>query len=103
MMKVDFPKDRRENLEWRRGMLARAREDAEYRAKILELFRRNILFAFNGFFYTYDPRKRPFHHIPFTTWDYQDPVILTVQECIKNGEDLVIEKSRDMGATWIVT
>lgn len=83
-------------------MLRRAKGDIPYRLKMKELFHRNILFAFNAFFYTYDPRKKPFHHIPFTTWDYEDGLILELQRRIENGLDLLIEKSRDMGATWSV-
>ena len=83
-------------------MLQKAKVDLGYRAAVKELFHRDILFAYNAFFYTYDPRKRPFHHIPFLTWDFQDETILSLVFSIKNKEDLVLEKSRDMGATWII-
>ena len=83
-------------------MLLRAKVDLLYRRKLKELFYRDPIFAFNAFFYTYDPRKRPFHHIPFATYDYEDEMILQLVKCIKEGEDCLIEKSRDMGVSWTV-
>lgn len=99
---TSFPKDFRKNLEWRRGILVKARQDAGFKAVCKELFHRDILFAYNAFFYTYDPRKRPFHDQPFCTWPYQDEAILDLREAIEHGTDRVIEKSRDMGASWII-
>ena len=97
-----YPKDYRGNLEWRRGILVRAKKDKEYRAKTKELFFRDILFAFNAFFYTFDVRRRPEHHQPFCTYPYQDRAILQIKDCVERGQDLVIEKSRDMGVSWMV-
>ena len=98
---MDFPKTRRENLEARAVLLRKCNDD-KTRAMTIELFHRNILFAFNMFFFTYDVRKRPLHHIPFMTWEYQDETILEIQKNIRSGKDLLLEKSRDMGATWMV-
>lgn len=102
MPQKEFPKERRENVEWRREILSRCAEDLAYRSRVKELFHRDVLFAFNAFFYTYDPRKRPFPHLPFCTWDYQDDTILEVVDAVGTGNDVLLEKSRDMGATWMV-
>jgi hypothetical protein len=99
---MNFPKERKENLAWRASILRRCQEDMAYQEMTRELFFRNILFAFNAFYYTYDPRKRPRHQIPFATWEFQDGAILKIEEAILLGKDLVLEKSRDMGATWMV-
>jgi len=94
------PKDPRLNLEWRREMLKRAGEDLGYRAAVKELYSRDAIFAFNGLFWTYDPRKRPMHHQPFVTYDYEDEMIVELVERIEGGGDVVMDKSRDMGVTW---
>jgi hypothetical protein len=99
---MDYPKTRKENLEWRVEILRRAKDDALFQAKMKRLFHEDILFAFNAFYYTYDVRKRPLHHIPFITWDYQDEGILELQYAIQNGGDIAVEKTRDMGASWVV-
>ena len=98
----DYPKGYRENLEWRHKMLLRAKRDPVYRNKVKELFHRDIIFAFNVFFYTLDVRRRPYHHQPFCTYDYQDDTLLTIVEAINEGKDCPLEKSRDMGASWMV-
>jgi hypothetical protein len=97
-----YPKDHRENLEWRFEILAKAKQDLTYRMTVKELFHRDPLFAFNAFFYTFDPRKRPFHHQPFCTYEFQDETILALVEQINKGEDLILEKSRDMGCSWMI-
>ncbi len=99
---MDYPKTRKENLAWRVEILRRAQDDILFQAKMKRLFHEDILFAFNAFYYTYDVRKRPLHHIPFITWDYQDEAILELQRSIKEGRDAAVEKTRDMGASWVV-
>ena len=97
-----YPKDPLKNLKWRSKMLLRAREDSYFCSVVTQLFHEDILFAFNGFFYTLDVRKRPYQHQPFCTWDYQDEAIVGLAESLRIGRDEVWEKSRDMGASWMV-
>ncbi len=99
---TDFPKNHRDNLIWRRKILLRAKNDLAYQRKVKNLFHRDILFAFNAFFYTLDVRKRPNHHQPFCTYLFQDESILEIVDRIIIGKDLPIEKSRDMGLSWIM-
>lgn len=104
---TQYPKDYRENLAWRRETLLRAKDDLSYREKCKTLFFQDPLYAFNCFFWTFDVRKKPNHHIPFCTYDFQDVVILDLVNSIKtssgtNSQDRLIEKSRDMGVSWIV-
>ena len=98
----DFPKNPRENLIWRRKLLFKCSHDKVFRAKVKELFHRDILFAFNAFFFTLDVRKRPLHNQPFCTYGFQDEALLMLVDHINRGEDLPIEKSRDMGASWMI-
>ena len=99
---IDYPKDPAENLRWRTKILRRARVNLEFREMLKRLFYEDILFAFNAFFYTLDVRRRPFHHQPFCTYPYQDREILALRDAINDGKDKCLEKSRDMGVTWIV-
>ena len=99
---IDYPKDPAENLRWRTKILRRARVNLEFREMLKRLFYEDILFAFNTFFYTLDVRQRPFHHQPFCTYPYQDREILALRDAINDGRDKCLEKSRDMGVTWIV-
>ena len=99
---INYPKDPAENLRWRTKILRKSRVNLEFREMLKRLYYEDILFAFNAFFYTLDVRRRPHHHQPFCTYPYQDEQILALQEAINGGEDKCLEKSRDMGVTWIV-
>lgn len=73
--------------------------------KVLALSNPHVFF--NLFAWTYDPRqdKAP-HHFPFITlgqWDYEaDFVDWLTTEIIDIGVDCHIDKSRDMGASWLI-
>jgi len=97
-----YPKDPRDNLAWRHEMLMRARSDPVYKANLREFFFRDIHFAFNAFYFTLDVRKRPLHHQPFCTYDFQDEALGELVSAIDGGYDLPFEKSRDMGASWMI-
>lgn len=101
-VKQSYPKDYKENLAWRAEMLIRAQKDISYCLMLQKLFFNDPIFAFNAFFYTYDPREHDKHQQPFCTYDYQDEAILRLVDDIAHGRDLIIEKSRDMGVSWLV-
>jgi len=61
------------------------------------------LFYVNTFVWTYDPRKISGGHnpkLPFITYEYQDNAFYALDEAV-GEKDVLIEKSRDMGASWI--
>ncbi len=70
-------------------------------AAAFELCRRDPLFFFNHFLWTYDPRVTP-SELPFVPYDYQREYINTVMSGIDTGESLLTQKSRDMGVTWMI-
>jgi hypothetical protein len=54
------------------------------------------------FGWVFDPRPEYYpNHLPLILFDYQKDTILWLINKIKNGEDGLLEKSRDMGATWL--
>lgn len=60
-------------------------------------------FFIENFGYSFDPR--PYHaphHLPFILFEYQKDTIEWLIDHIENGRDGLIEKSRDMGMSWIV-
>ncbi len=95
-----IPKDRKKNLKLRRGILREASRDAGFRALMVDRCRNDILWYVNLFCWTYNPRLKV-KVVPFITWPFQDLAFLTILDHIERKRDLVIEKSRDMGASWI--
>jgi len=89
------------NLEERSHILSVCERD---RSKQLDFNTRcseDIHFWLKYFGYTYDPRKTP-SVIPFIEYPYQEIVIDEIVDHVRNGRDLLVEKSRDMGLTWLV-
>jgi len=75
------------------------------------LCKQDIHYWLENYVWLYEPRPTP-HSIPFMHWDknypehkggdFQRRLIDKLMQKIKDGEDLRIEKSRDMGATWSI-
>ncbi len=99
---MTYPKTYKENMAWRAKILTRCKTDPVYRLKVKRLFFSDVLFAFNAFFFTYDPREKENHQQPFCTYPYQDTTILSIVEAIRDGGDIPCEKSRDMGVSWMI-
>lgn len=100
-------------MRFRQWMLKECAERVEFRDLMMVFCRENILFWINAFVWSFDPRpsgKRG-TTTPFITFACQDEVVLELVRAIKPPEsddfdelaarDVLIEKSRDMGATWV--
>ncbi len=57
------------------------------------------VYFFSTFLYTFNPKQKPFH-FRFIPFPFQKRLIRTIIEHIQNGEDLYVEKCREMGATY---
>lgn len=95
------PKGFYANLVFRKSMIRLGSSRPEYAENLWRMCSRDILFYINTFAWTHDPRPEV-KELPFITYEFQDDVILEIKRCIEEGEDLPIEKSRDMGATWMI-
>lgn len=62
--------------------------------------REDINFWVDYFSWGYDPRKKSY--IPFVLYPFQREVLYKLVEHIDQGKDLLVEKSRDMGMTYLV-
>lgn len=55
----------------------------------------------DNFFYTFDPKRVPYH-FRFKLFPFQKDLILDIKSAIEKGEDIFIDKCREMGATYCV-
>lgn len=88
---------------------AEAATDKELQVAIRAICADDPIFWFNHFAWTYDPRQRAENQVvPFILWDYQIDLIHWLKENIEatmgtiDRRNLGIEKSRDMGISWVV-
>ncbi len=92
------PKDIKRNLEFRRNLI---REGAASKESALQIWRacaQDPLFYINAMCWILEPRTA--QALPFITWTYQDEVLMEIDAAI-GSHDVLIEKSRDMGASWM--
>lgn len=96
-----IPKDIRKNLEWRAMVVEKASRDSSLAGVLREVAFRDLLFFVNGFGWLFNPFDE-IKHPPFITYPFQDEALLKINGAIETGENVFIDKSRDMGATWMV-
>lgn len=102
-------KDYQEKLIKRLQINDAANSKAEARAYVWKLCERpdnpaeGAIFFIENFGWTFDPRPQADpHNLPFILFDYQKEAIRELVDAIDKGHDLLFEKSRDMGASWII-
>lgn len=79
-------------------------EDKELLTGAKELYRENPIKFIDDWCITYDPRNGQSDiptMMPFTLFDRQKDMIDFLMECLHDQESGLVEKSRDMGATWL--
>lgn len=81
-------------------MTERKRKLEELKKRIAEARVKPQAFV-NYFCFTFNPKEAPYH-FPFKLFPFQDTLIDDIVEAIELGDDLFIEKCREMGATYVV-
>ena len=65
------------------------------------LYSNNPVLFINDWGITYDPRSEGIKKMPFILFQRQKEFVTFLQYCITEKESGLVEKSRDMGATWL--
>lgn len=104
-----IPKKREVNLAWRMDLMEKTEKDEGMQKDLLAACAESQLFWINAFgmtFHQFDVDERgkriESKHAdqPMITWPIQDDLLLRFENCIAEGEDILIDKARDMGASW---
>lgn len=82
-------------------ILEKAHGNTELQSLHLELCRRDVSYWFNNFCWTTNPREQ-YRDIPFNLYPFQEWCIEEWLGCIDSQQDIGVEKSRDMGVTWMM-
>lgn len=92
-----------ENICQRRKLIESAFLSPDIAFEIKEKCKNNFLFWLEYFCWTFDPRPNAIMPImPFLPYQFQKEDALELIDAISNGDDRLIEKSRDMGYTWLI-
>ena len=108
---IVVPKLEIENIQWRAKLLQAAENDPILQRDLLAASKESLILWINLFSWTFhqfdvNPEtgerieaKDP--HTPFITWAIQDELLDAFGYCLKTGKDILVDKSRDMGASWL--
>jgi len=106
---ADYPILLKDNLKFREKVLEQCQQDKELLKDVCILFKSDPIWAINTFFWTFDPRNNTGNRkdvpkdMPFILYDYQiESVSEIFDKILIDPGDILIDKSRDMGATWLV-
>lgn len=81
-------------------LLEAAHADEEAQQVLIARCQIDILFWFNTFCWTFDPRSDGM--VPFILYPFQEWFVEEAYGCIERGEDFGIEKCRDVGTSWML-
>lgn len=104
------PKEHGPHLEYREKLLKKAENDPVLQKDLLAACKESLIYWVNTFCFTKhefetDPvtgKQTPAEvtHWPFNTWEIQDKAFDWLEERFYLGEDGLVHKSREMGASW---
>ena len=90
------------NIEWRAAIQTEAATKLEFRELQLVFCKSSFIYWINTFCWTYNPRLPTGEMIiPFVTYPYQEQAATWFLNRIKRMESGLVEKSREMGASWL--
>lgn len=107
---LKVPRDPRKNAQFRIKLLKAAENDPVLQKGIMEVCRQDILFFCNFAVIQFNPKKKSQAVGPFITWPCQESALLDTPETTGNrgilwyyehDKSCVVEKSREMGASWL--
>lgn len=95
------PKDVAANVGYRRQLTQDCLSDKGLRRHVRHLCATDFLFWVNSFAWCYSRQGRDFAVTPFVSWPYQDEAFSVMEQAF-GVDDVCVEKSRDMGASWMI-
>lgn len=99
------PRDLEGNLRFRKWLLEQCRDNPEYRDAVWQGCKRDLIFFLRCFIVQYNPLLKGDRIVgPFIDWQFQEEALLGpkgIVWCYEHDRTAVVEKSRDMGASWL--
>lgn len=96
-----FRSDISQNLKYRIKVAASCKGNPHAQKMQKEFCRSDLLYFINTWVYTFDPRLKGRRTVPFITYPMQDSTLEWTVGLIKSDSVGLVEKSRDMGASWM--
>jgi phage terminase large subunit len=94
---VDYNVEKRRRL----VLIRKAADDRKFRIQLMRYYKTHPVEWINDFCVTFDPRARENKLMPFVLFPRQVEFIHFLQECLTEKESGLVEKARDIGASWL--
>lgn len=101
LTKDQWPPDYEAIWRWRTSMIRKVQDDPRLAVSMRRYYSTRPRELILDWMDTYDPRRQGSKWIPFVMFERQDDLVQFLMELDRDGESGLIEKCRDMGATWI--
>jgi phage terminase large subunit len=101
---VPWPPNYTKHFAWRQEQLIRLRKEPRLLAGAIEYYKDHPVEFIEHWIDTYDPRNAgtdQLTYLPFKLFKRQREAVNFIYACLKEGGSGLIEKSRDMGVTWL--
>lgn len=98
---AEIPTGWAENLEFRKSLIERARTDTGLQRELRQMCAADLMFFVNVFGWTVNPKSESNAIIPVITPVFQTALFIELENAI-GKRDLLVEKSREMYATWSI-
>jgi len=99
---LEVPKEFKANLAFRQKILNECAKNPERQKEEIQKCAEDVLYYVNVYVWQFNPNERIGREVgPFITYEFQDEAIRSLHSAIEDRHDLVIEKSREMGVSWL--
>lgn len=107
--RLEWKARREKNVLQRLDMMTKTMDNPDIQAAVIAHCKNDPEYFFDMFVWTYDPREPAGEQeIPMLLYPYQRKFIRQLKECIESTQgtleryNIIIKKSRDMGASWVI-
>ena len=87
-----------------KNMLMSEAEQKKVQTTLMEMRKlasEDPIYFIDTFMYTFNPKQEPFH-LRFRLFPFQKRLVRDIVSAIRNGEDIFIDKTREMGVTYTI-
>ena len=103
------PREYRANLKFRKSLLDQCRHDRQAQLAVIHACKNDLLFHVNAMVMQFNPLMKGEQSVgPFITWEFQEKMLMMeppigkgILWCYEHDRTAVVEKSREMGASWL--
>ena len=95
------PRTAAENRQYRDDLLKFAEKSKSFQETQRQMCKADFLYYVNAYCDQYNPKHIGDEFGPFMTWPFQEVAANKILDHILRQRDLVIEKSREVGASWL--